>query len=1160
MSSRFRILLVFLLLASLQGACQRLDNSISEFVLDCGSDVASQQSYVKILDPAGKELNSSQLLAWQIHGDGSRSIQPLSSKGCIGTDRASDGPYVVTTRFSDRTWGTVVRKNNIPLLRSIRLADRNAIDLTAKCTSPIYTKGLIKDPLVWPTDAVDAFPAEISFNQAGHSHPSTQIFLRGDGDIALPNGLQDGPFELRVSYDNLFKSNDLELLQRDLSCSYVLDRQAPELRNSFSATLETGLFKVEPGENLTLKVEDGNALGIRYCLHLADDEQTCSDIQSFASLPAEGAIQAPESGRWCLEAIAEDRAGNRSDQKRDCFIAYQTSKIESIRALSDNAFSLVGEDQLAAAVKIVKALAFYFSLETEEERSAVRTGLFNSTMTVASRVFERSRYLSEDLVRALEPIDESGHFLEANNSALRIWDGEGRQYASQPFSYGYRVEVKNRVALVASPQELGLFDLHDLTFRALSFEALPQKFRILAVRWNPLADEFLVYGQDPEDEYPKVLIFARAGDGYRINQTLGIDSDIEAEELNWSPDGHYLALASADALIVVERSTAGVYAAVNQGLFEGINRGMVFLQGKAEAQLLFMRDSGALSTWTATTGFQTVENDDQVAGNAPPSIADPSSGRLRTLLKKDTGSAFVLRGSLLQLATVTNDRVEINPAPLSGHADPKSILNWKVSSDGQILSINLLAPGSESQSLLISGPAESNASDWSRQQIIMSGLDPFEEILLLPGMDITVASDRARHIHFWKRTALNPSFPVSFTSTPLLKWFQVDGRDELVTAGYDGFARLWTLNGTKTGEFRHIEAGKRLAQINDVVWNGAKDRFATVAEDGRTLVWDPNGKLLAILDDDPGEDPNGIGTAAFWRGAAVFAKDQTTIVTGGDKTFAIWKKDAKSENYSLAANIFQGFSSSHAKPGDLRIFDLKGQETILASRPEAGRTPFGFFTLDGKAVVDAFESPVGKVRRLALNENASHLALVEEGNLKVYRASEKGFVLEAETSEGLSNRTLLQLQWSPDGREILAVFGQDKIAAWVFEGSRLHFKAERKILSGSDPGAIRWFADSQRLSFAERTSVIILNAALEEKSRIQPFEDKESAIYLAPSPDGRYIAAAQNGQIKMIDLMIDESTLQRRCQDLKNFLEVSNEFDRSQYLTPADRTVCLGLP
>lgn len=1138
-------LVPLMILAFFSGACERLDNAISELALDCGSGLQAS-SYVKILDPQGQELKGADILAWQMLSDGSRQEQGLSSKGCLSTERLAEGPFVVSTSLGDRTWGAVIQRQSLPFLREVRLKNREASEVRAKCSAPIHSRGKIENPVLWPEEDKDAFPLRFAVLQKGQEIPLDASLVHDD-EILLPTQLKDGPLDLRISYSNLFR-RDRERKQEELSCSYVLDRDVPRISDSFKRTLTSGLFRVEPGETISLRAEDDHAAHIHSCLRRMD-EKSCETMDAFETLGAEAVIQAPDSGRWCLEVIAEDKAGNLSPKTTTCFIAYQSSKIESIRALADNAFNLVDEDQLAATVSIIKALTYYFSLTTDEERAAAEDKLFNSAMSVASRVFERFRFISDDIIRVLEAVDQDGHFLEANNAGVHLWDAKGKRLDSFPFAYGYHLHVQARKALLASSKELTVLDLGQLRFEKLSFDLLPDGFEITAARWNPGADEFIVAGRDPASDYPSLLVYRRSDAGYRLAQNLDISSGVAAEEMKWSPGSRYLALASPDAILILENRPDGTYAPVGtqaEALREGGNRGLAFLAMESHPQLIFMRDSGALSSWTAENGFADLESDDEGATKRPPSIEDLSRGRLRTILERDPNSVFLLRGSQLELLTLKAGSILKSNLPLSGYGDPRRIVDWKMSVDGRFLSIAVLA--SDSFAYAVTAPRD--AKDWAAYPVLSSARFPFEKVLPLSG-DVTVTSDSARQIRFWTMSSLNPSFRASIHATPFLKWINRDGRDELITAGYEGVARFWSLLGEKRGEFKHWDAVPR--QINDVVWNDRKDRFATVAEDGRTVIWTAEGQRLAVLDDDPGSSIS----PAFWRGAAVFAKDQTTIVTGGDKTFAIWKKKTDSEDYSLVANILQGSSTSHAKPGDLRILSIKGEEIILASRPDAGRTTFAFYTTGGEAVDPLAAYAVGRVRRLALNGDGSLLAVAEEGKgLRIFRNSGEGFALAAEFRGGLSSRALLQLQWSPDSRTVAAVFAQEKITAWAFDGQVLRLKAERKLANGVDPGLLHWFPDSQKLVYAERNSILVFDSALEERARIQPFGSNEKPLSLAPSPSGRYLAAAQDGIVTMIDLARDKGRLAERCQEFVTFLRESNVFDHSDFLSPSDRDLC----
>jgi WD40 repeat protein len=316
----------------------------------------------------------------------------------------------------------------------------------------------------------------------------------------------------------------------------------------------------------------------------------------------------------------------------------------------------------------------------------------------------------------------------------------------------------------------------------------------------------------------------------------------------------------------------------------------------------------------------------------------------------------------------------------------------------------------------------------------------------------------------------------------------VPRRDQLVTAGADGTARLWSLGGG--GRLLHEMSGQGTLTAGEVAPDG---RFLiTTSTDTTARAWElPSGALLSDLighnnrvlgaafsrDGKAFVTWSSDGTARVWdrgRGAARVilaghgnpvtdatfdASGDTVLTRTAAGTARLWVSRVDSELQPLAsiprpiyAAVFSanGQAAAVAGAGGIEVLDPAGRQ--IASLPAhsvtalaidgagsavaaaTGRHVVSIWNLPGTQPVAAVTVPVTP-SALALDAGASRLAIGSvNGQVRVWKAGQ-GSV----TTLAGPEHPVTAIAFSPDGRRLAAGFANGTLSAWrLSDGGTLY--------------------------------------------------------------------------------------------------------------------------
>ncbi|HYX36486.1 MAG TPA: hypothetical protein VE954_25545 [Oligoflexus sp.] len=312
----YRLLVLFAILNGL--ACQRITNTISTVQLDCGGEVAWQDSYVKFVDNLGNPLPQPLLEYRSLEGQSLQTLK-LSSKGCLALE--TTGIWLI--RHREKPEGLVLDFSKIHQSVTLQLKDISAENLKPVCPAYEVGRRLNLQSMLEQQGEHDLRGYEVSFSihsdKVQKSWPKQNFSLLQS--IELAGVFPEGKIQLDFTVTNNFRSGE----QSIKTCPVKFDYTGPVITTSLSS----GKNKVYKGRpfvvlssdqdiRFTSPADDFYAFDV---CHLKRQDWDAGNVNGFEPLcekPERIAADRPVSfdtrqGFWQLSYRGVDPAGNTSD-------------------------------------------------------------------------------------------------------------------------------------------------------------------------------------------------------------------------------------------------------------------------------------------------------------------------------------------------------------------------------------------------------------------------------------------------------------------------------------------------------------------------------------------------------------------------------------------------------------------------------------------------------------------------------------------------------------------------------------------------------------------------------------------------------------------------------------------------------------------------------
>jgi WD40 repeat protein/serine/threonine protein kinase len=535
-----------------------------------------------------------------------------------------------------------------------------------------------------------------------------------------------------------------------------------------------------------------------------------------------------------------------------------------------------------------------------------------------------------------------------------------------------------------------------------------------AIAWSP-DGRFLATAS--ADKTVKLWEVRRAEGGGRKEELRTVHSAFRTlaghasliHALAWSPDGRRLATASADKTVKVWDVQQGNVVLTFEGHKSGVETVAWSPDGK---RLASASADKTVKVWDADTGKEiaTSHNADQ----AVHAVAWDADSR--------------------RLALATEERVAVVPVAgsgksfrLEGHSGPVLAMAW--SPDG-----NYLATGGADKTVLIWDAATGG------------------KVRALKGH-----GDRVTAVA-WTRDS---------------RW--------LASAGDDRTAQVWDLGAAADPRILRSPAGAVLVNaVEAIAWSPDGKRLAAGTDDGVVRLWDATaGRRVRTLQ----------GGAGVIQGLAWDAEGKRLAVACADGTSQIWNPEMEALIRSLKGD-HEPVRAVAWSPDGKRLASARKQSVVVWDLATGGRQTH---RLDGRWTVAW--SPDGQwLASPGLGPEGSQTVIVWDP-----AAGEKVCTLRGHTD------WVTALCWSPDGKRLASASADKTVRVWDVAEARTVL-----TLKGHTDGvrAVSWSPDGQRLASAGEDKTVKVWEALDGDAVLTLKEDAQSVYTVAWSADGSCLAAA----------------------------------------------------
>jgi WD40 repeat protein len=1084
---RWLLLLTFPFLMS----CEKLSNQLNSQILDCGESARAGGPWIKVLDPQGQELpTSEQLDARSLEVNAAGLLPPalpVSEKHCVSTRGTTR--IVIRSLAQDRSWSALVHTQDELAPRAVRLQDNSQARVRLRCPDPWVHNGRFQLPLeVNAASGLEGWAfAPRLFHADGPDAEQSFALETATRPLIWPADWPDGPGQLFLRQKNLLQNPRSALAEVEESCPFIVDRQAPVI--GLTPAPQPGqVLDMAPGALLLLKIMDPHPALLRWCLE-PFDQNKCESPVAWQSVSSEVSLPMPDQGRWVLKAEAKDAAGNTAESLQQVIDIVRRDLLQGISARVDQALAEKNEKGWEAGQSLLRALLDYQRLSIAKEKDQVRAKLVDGLLGSAPYLQEYQRATLGSTGNQAWAVDQSPEspWLVLSDADLSLWSGRGQllQRISVPYTWAADWSSSTKTLALGTADELWVMELKDAKFSE------PMKLRWMdhkdinsepdTLRWIPGTRQMVI--SFPNSEPALVNVGA---EGLTLTQRL---ASFNNKDLTVAADGSRIATVDGDSVIRLWSLSDGVWKETDKSEELSV-AGFSFAGGKATQRLIVLLKDGRLISWSPGVLWKDI---DSSSGEIPSESA--GGVKLQYVQAWGDGSRGLMErgGRFYEWSTVPGKTLQ--PLKFSGFAWEK-LRNWKVDpcqqglwmQDDRSLSYWEWQDGVE--------PGFKKLGDWplgTQRSAFAVRCDPEQKNF------VTMTGTRLR---FWSQSTALPQIRGD-RSQVVVSRFE-EGREDgetLFTAGFDGVIRLWNRSGRKLQEWMG-----HTAQINEVRFLPEWNLYVSSAEDFTSRLWTRDGQADATL------SLEGVQSAA-WRDAAL-AFDQHNMLTAGKGVLALWSQKSNRKELTITVPLEPG-----ERPGFDSLVRLPGSPRILVRlmKGHVGRAVV--LAPDGRQLTEAGLPPLQKLRGIEWTRDGSRLALADaQQKTRIYRYEseswrEEGFAAPIPTN-------LSRLAFAADGTRFAALSGSSLVIGQR-NGEQWSIVQTIALASNALDKGFQWTPDSSRLVYAQAGQVFIRDRDGMLQHQFQAFPGTDPLSSLGLSQDPEVLALGSGPWVRIVDLRLD---------------------------------------
>lgn len=407
-------MLRILILAIAGLSCNTLNNKMNLETLNCGDDFPGGE-YFTAQTPDGRRLHGSELIVRNI--EGTDPLPYISKNGCIS--KPTEGRFLF--KDSSKNLAAIVISSDRKIPDVVELEPYGLQAVSVNCDSEnaraVSKEFSLKDVIVQSISSKFSSTISVSFEVKDNNAKS---LFRKKGSFS--EGIDDEkPFkDLESQMDvqlSIVLSNLLDQQESQIkTCLFTIDSTPPHANLILAGNSQPKILAIY-GHNGFKQIETGNSLKfespstdldrIEYCYERID-EKSLKDLESISKVhpqdshscniddilvakKGDSILSDVRSGIWRIKYSAIDTQTNRSVERLEKLIFYQSDRIDLIRQLSgaNTAGSLLTNRYLTASEAILKAHSLYDSLGTDFEKEQVKADLLIGHLLLQDKKFIR---------------------------------------------------------------------------------------------------------------------------------------------------------------------------------------------------------------------------------------------------------------------------------------------------------------------------------------------------------------------------------------------------------------------------------------------------------------------------------------------------------------------------------------------------------------------------------------------------------------------------------------------------------------------------------------------------------------------------------------------------------------------------------------------------